>query len=305
MIGEIINQDRYLDHKALGSTAIRIAAQKSVAHYRSMEKTSTPSQSLGTMAHTMILEPETFGKRYVVGNVIRCHGETKTGSQCLKKSIPGTEFCSVHGGKEKAEFIESKGVKIITEDESENIFSLSNSVRSGIDRYRGSDGRPLSWILDQSSKEVSIFGKALFDGDDIRIEACQSDEPASSWSTWLLVRGRIDMLVEQNLLAMDLKGTSRGVDPRMFRYHILDYGLHVQAALYLELLKAHTGKEFSWAWIAHEMSEPYAVRIYEPLQSDIEAGWEICCEGLRRWKEFFMTGDMFAGWPKSIEEIGL
>jgi hypothetical protein len=94
-------------------------------------------------------------------------------------------------------------------------------------------------------------------------------------------------------LVLDLKGTSRGIDPERWGWLIKDRCLHVQAALYLAIL----GPLYDWAWIAHESEVPYAVRWYDPDPLDLRTGAALVTEGLRRWRAYYEHGDPWEGWP--------
>lgn len=55
----------------------------------------------------------------------------------------------------------------------------------------------------------------------------------------------------------DLK-TTNNASPRKWQRHVADYGLHVQAALYLAMFNAATGEDREeWRWLVQESFPPY------------------------------------------------
>lgn len=66
----------YHAHPALGSTRLR-ELLKSPALYKENVRKDTPALALGSLVHTLVLEPETFPERYVV--VPKIDGRTKEG----------------------------------------------------------------------------------------------------------------------------------------------------------------------------------------------------------------------------------
>jgi hypothetical protein len=100
MLGESIPKEDYLDHPALGSSAIGVAASQTVAHYLAKQKKEeTPSQRLGTLDHTALLEPELLQERYQMVTVCQCDATTGKGQQCSRHALLGARHCRQHGGQ--------------------------------------------------------------------------------------------------------------------------------------------------------------------------------------------------------------
>lgn len=151
-------------------------------------------------------------------------------------------------------------------------------------------------FLDAGRAEVPFFAHAeLLDGGDYRLSV---DGPG------LEVRGKVDLLLPG--VAVDLKGTSQMVDGNRWGWKVRDMGLHVQAALYLDLIECVEGRVPDlWTWLVHESGPPYAVRLFDADPRDLAQGLRLVAVGLRRWKAFFDTGDEWAGWPVGREVVSI
>lgn len=305
MIGEDLEMSDYLAHQALGSTAIRIAATQSVAHYLAKEeKPPTVAQALGTIAHCAVLEPEKFLERYIQATERQCAATTKRGTQCSFQAVPGVTKCSRHGGAEELEeWARANPGKVIVEPNAyEAVSDIAQGLERGLKRTYGADGKSLSWMLERAQTERSLFCFARETDNGYELDPTTAKYAgAASRRGELIVRARVDAIIAENCLALDLKGSSRGIDPRRWSYQIRDYGLHIQAALYCEILRAFTGDDWAWGWIAHESTRPYAVRVYEAARADLDEGWKLVERGLRRWSMFIEEGTEWAGWPCSID----
>lgn len=295
-----VPENVYHASKGLGSSGIKTVADQSVAHFLAQrEKPSTAAQRIGTMAHLAILEPERFERDYIVAECGQCHGRTKNGTQCSKNAVPGAEHCGIHGGKEEAEeWLDElpEGSQIVTEDEKERAIATANGVRAAVKR---SD---FDMLLDGGLREISYVARAhlIEDAPGYRISTEGEDGDGS-----IIVRGRLDLFYQEYRSAIDVKGMTQSsmMTPRKWRWRIVDYGMHIQAALYMDIIEACTREYPLWRWLAHEQSPPYAVRFFGPTQEDIEAGREEIGISLRRWKHYFDTGDSWMGWPTGVETV--
>ena len=79
--------------------------------------------------------------------------------------------------------------------------------------------------------------------------------------------------------------------------HKLRY--HAQAAIYLDGLEAIQPYPRRFAWIAVESEPPYAVCVYEPAGSVIDAGRALYRRWIERWKECTKAGR----WPAYSERL--
>ena len=80
----------YHAHPALGSSRLR-ELLKSPAHFRANMRRETEALALGSLVHTLVLEPHTFSERYLV--VPKINGATKAGK--AQKAALATETRTV------------------------------------------------------------------------------------------------------------------------------------------------------------------------------------------------------------------
>jgi hypothetical protein len=102
-------------------------------------------------------------------------------------------------------------------------------------------------------------------------------------------KGRVDLLTDTHII--DLK-TSRDISPEKFGRDSFAFSYHVQAAYYVDGVKAATGRELPYVILAVENSEPYAVQPYIVPPDILDLGREEyrawmgrlqICEGENRW----------------------
>jgi len=352
----------YYDADALGSTAIRVAARQSVAHYlTSQREEPTPAMRMGTYVHAAVLEPERFWRDYVVATTPQCAGTRrpcgkpvpaggehcrahggaeeaeawkvawlathplaegeKKGehaaqlraavkeipeakcpvmieTECRNHSIPGADTCGIHGGHDTAAaWLASlpADTQVIASDDHEAAVACAEGVWAGLERCG------LAGAVRAADHEVSYAAWAIpIDEPPGYRLTCEPEERCDR----LLVRGRVDIDLGGRALA-DLKGTQLRhlATPASWAWHVVHEGLHIQAALYVALVKAATGHDAGWRWICHEQEAPYSVRIYDADPSMIDLGHLAVAEGLRRWSEYRKNGNPWAGWPTTAETV--
>lgn len=76
------------------------------------------------------------------------------------------------------------------------------------------------------------------------------------------MKARIDALHEKEGIAVDLK-TVRSARPNDFRKQISDLGYYIQAKHYLNGLKAVTGRDFDWYFVAVQKVAPFMVSVHK------------------------------------------
>lgn len=82
-------------------------------------------------------------------------------------------------------------------------------------------------------------------------------------------KGRADTLNLEDGYVVDLKTTK---DAKNFMRECVDFGYHIQAAFYLRGLKAITGKDFKWYWVAVDSNSPHFTYVYEATEKTIMIG---------------------------------
>jgi hypothetical protein len=282
----------YHASEGLGSTAIRTIAEHSVAHY--LAKKETPAMRKGSINHTAVLEPEKFDQAYVVAPRGPCP-KCPSG----RRSMVGAVHCHQHGGKQESEEWHAQlppGTEVIDADEKQQAMELAIGVHWGVGRSE------YPKILD-GAKEVSYCAVAMPDGDGYRIATLDLGKDDREFG--IVVRARVD--IDWPGLCVDLKGVSRldMLQPRKWAWRILDHGLHIQAALYTDIVEAVTGERPVWGWLVHQSAEPYATRLFQAAEEDVEIGRIAVAEALRRWQVYQDNGDAWAGWPTEREVVSM
>ena len=286
--------DDYFASRALGSTAIRTAAQKSVAHYYADKEKETKAQTMGTAHHAATLEPETIGERLIVAPRCQCQATTKAGKQCSKQSVPGAAHCGIHEGEAEAEAWRASlpnGVVIVPEDVMDSAMEAAVAIRAGIARFGLED------LMRVWHTEVPMFATArLIDEPPGYVIEPEGGE--------IEVRCKIDFMAGSPVAVIgDLKQAAKGVDPWSFGRVVRSNGYHIQAALYTDIVKALTGSEPVWLWVAHEATKPWGTMVHEAESSDLDIGRKAVNIGIRRWAAYFETGDQWHGWPSEINPL--
>lgn len=105
---------------------------------------------------------------------------------------------------------------------------------------------------------------------------------------------RTDVLTEigENLIIVDLKSTDNA-ETEAFMRSAIKYGYDLQSAMYSEGVKANTGREPLFVFIAIEKKPPYAINI---LQSDkllIRRGYDLFREYLGIYHDCQQTGNFY------------
>jgi len=121
--------------------------------------------------------------------------------------------------------------------------------------------------------------------------------------TGLLCRCRPDWLREDDRVIVDLK-TAKDASFRGFKRATEEHKYHMQAAFYLDGIKAVTGHEHSWVFLVVEKSDPFAVAYYSLSKMDIEDGRALYRHGLSIIAEARKTG-LWDGYPQEVQELVL
>lgn len=109
-------------------------------------------------------------------------------------------------------------------------------------------------------------------------------------------KGRADTLNLEDGYMIDLKTTK---DSKGFMKECVDFSYHVQAAFYLRGLKAITGRDFDWYWVASDMNSPHFTYVYKASVETLMIG-DIVVDELMNKLAICQEEDM---WPIGNEEI--
>jgi hypothetical protein len=84
-------------------------------------------------------------------------------------------------------------------------------------------------------------------------------------------KSRLDRMQDDYRLIVDLK-SARSLATHSLERAVLDYGYHIKAAFYRDLLHSITGVWASWLWLFQASDPPYDVRPWQPPDCDLECG---------------------------------
>jgi len=113
------------------------------------------------------------------------------------------------------------------------------------------------------------------------------------------VCGLIDVVPDDGATLWDLKTCSAIGDERSLQRTVFDFGYHVQAALYCDLISAETESEPSFGFIFVETSVPYETTHIILDRDCILAGRAKYMELINRWAQ--LRDKPLDEWPGSVE----
>jgi len=221
-------------------------------------RVSTEAQVLGTLVHSMILEPHTVNDDFTIIDV-------------SKRPDPTKDFRSIENKIWKQELIEeaAKYSKTVIDGETfDTATKMANNVL----------GNPVI--------------KALLDKAVIEKGISWTDP-----MTGLKCKGRPDAWVEDKDLIIDIK-TTISAHPSDFQRSLWNYRYHEQAAFYSMGLKALYGADkFSrFLFIAVEKNAPYCAASYFLSSSALDTGWTTCQSLLNLHKQCVDANDWSRGY---------
>lgn len=193
--------------------------------------------------------------------------------------MPQIDRRTKEGKAAYAEFLEStKDKTVISEDE----LTLINAMKEKL--------MNTNYVKKLLSGEHE---KEFFWADELTGEECKC---------------RADAVIEINgvMYVIDLK-TAASADTETFMKHAIEYGYHVQAAMYSEGVKIVTGKETKFVFIAIEKAEPYAVNIMIADDLFIKYGYDVFRELIGIYHECKESGNWYGylGKFNEINSLGL
>lgn len=122
-------------------------------------------------------------------------------------------------------------------------------------------------------------------------------------ATGLPCKVRPDWVRETDLVLIDLKTCLDGSFGG-FQRAVTNLKYHIQAAYYLDGVKAVTGNQYSWVFLAVEKAPPFAVALYTLDKQALDVGRELYRMGLRTIAECQKTG-VWTGYPEEVQELFL
>ena len=96
---------------------------------------------------------------------------------------------------------------------------------------------------------------------------------------------RVDKLLEEDKIAIDLK-IMQSAHPYAFMSSVRKFGYHIQAAWYLDGLKAITGDDYDFIFLVCEKSNPHNVQPYRLCEKDLEKGRDDIRATIKKYQEY-------------------
>jgi hypothetical protein len=200
----------------------------------------TPALVVGSAAHCLILEPETFERWYVVAS--QCSAVTKAGKRCGnagRARVADGWLCGVHLGDNRPE---RSDVTILSADDMATVEAIRDAVR----------GHPTA-------------GKLLARRTDAELSATWTDA-----ATGCPCKARLDAPLFADRSIVDLK-TTDDAGPDSFARSILNYGYDLQARHYVEAARANDVDVVHFWIVAVEKAPPHAVGVYRLTERNLQA----------------------------------
>lgn len=171
---------------------------------------------------------------------------------------------------------ESEGKDVITEEQFEVIDAMRNAMLA----------TPFVSKLINGEHEVSLFW---------------TDE-----DTGIKCKCRPDSLNEKLRIVVDYK-TCDNAETQHFMRKAIDFGYDLQASYYLDGVKASTGLDCIFVFIAQEKQPPYAVNILQADDVFIRSGRQLYKDMLATYKECTETGNWwgYLGAENQINSLGV
>lgn len=216
---------------------------------------------LGTLAHSVILEPD----KPLPGIVIQ-PDEYEPG----KKWTNAAKAC-----KEWRAAQEKAGLVVLKADEYNAVFNMARTV---------SNHTKAGPLLAKGQSELSL----------VTFDAANN----------VPVRARLDFVPDGQPFLMDVK-TTHDASPHAFRKKASQDGLHIQAAMYLDLWNCLTGEQRTgFRFIAVEQKPPHAVMVFDASLRFIEQGRADYKRMLAMYGRC-VAEDNWPAYPPAVESLDL
>ena len=96
---------------------------------------------------------------------------------------------------------------------------------------------------------------------------------------------RVDKLLEEQKIAIDLK-IMLSANPYAFSSSVKKFGYHMQAAWYLDGLKAITGDNYDFIFVVCEKSNPHNVQSYRLSEKTLERGRDDIRATVKKYQQY-------------------
>ena len=121
--------------------------------------------------------------------------------------------------------------------------------------------------------------------------------------TGVKCKARPDIATSDYTTLIDYK-TTVSSNPKDFRKSVANFGYHLQAAWYLDAVKALLGVEARFLFIAQEKTAPYLVSVFELDHTSLMEGRRLSDKARQVYRDCLNT-DSWPGYPEGIATISL
>lgn len=262
----------YLKLEAASSHGLSMILDRSPLHYRSAERTPTAAQDLGTLAHTLILEPDQAANIVIKPDVALSSNAGKAAHvewacEALGCDPPPPEDPKAAAGKTLdaqiavlADRLASSGKTIVTREQWDSASRMRDAVAAHpIARVLFGEGQPEATLL--------------------------AEDPR----TGALCKGRADWICRRHSVLVDLK-TAASAAPGDVSRAAARYAYHQQGAFYRHLWHLVSGETWPFWFVFVESAAPYAVLVAELDEEALEAGQRRYERALDLYAEALNTG---------------
>lgn len=231
----------------------------------------------GQMIHKALLEPDQFDKEYVVADDRALYLETIAD---IKTRIESNGDTPVKGKKENLirQLLEIEPTAKIWE------VYMQQLNESGKKIISQDDFKKCQRIIEEVKKHEWLK----------RIPENRSNEISGYWihPSGVHITFRLDCLFfgkNNRPVIVDVK-KARDASPNEFSKAIWNNKLYIQAAIYVDAVKAITGVEPLYCWAVVEDSEPYCIEVYSADDGMIGAGNAVYNKLINKFIECNETG---------------
>jgi hypothetical protein len=218
--------------------------------------------AVGDGVHKLVLEPGTFEQTYAVGFDKKAYPQALDTVDQLKQALNSLNLPARGSKPELVRLLQE-------EDPSAQIMAVleqqHNATMTGKVALPASDYRDMLRML-QAIHQHHTAGGLLYGA---------TTEQSFFWTDGdgMLRKCRTDSIPADGRYVVDLK-TTDDVSQAGFGRTIAQRRYHVQAAWYLDILKALYGRDAptGWAFIAAQKKRPYDVAVHELTADQIQAG---------------------------------
>jgi len=260
-----------------GTVQVAHSAQHYEANYILDEREEpTPAMEEGTMIHMRFLEPEKFKETYAImpklsdyPGALRTQADLIAMCKKLELKVGGTKPVLTARLKEAGPSLvfwdeivagATAGKKVVTEKQEIGMSRIERQIK----KHPHANG-----LIFGGTAEQEIYGHFYHELAKVHI------------------RFRIDRLYtgkSGRRIVIDLK-TTTATTLKEFQIQIYKLKLHVLASLYVDGVKAITGQEPLFVWVAVQSKSPFIVNTFVADTACLEAGRIEAFHAIELWKE--------------------